>query len=139
MARLRLDFALCRLLLLVLPWSCGPRTVHQERPRDCYERRFVPYDWRPLLSDGGTGSDAGVRSDGGSLPDAGGLPDGGATRTCVDTPYGCLALDCGKLCGFSPSAGDANNDCTPTLGMDGRVGVLCSLAICDYGSYGCGY
>jgi hypothetical protein len=132
MHRPRLDFALCRILFLALLFGCGNGSFHESRPMNCYQRQYVPYDWRPLLSDGGTASDAGAGSDGGSRT------DGGASSTCVDTPYGCLPLDCPKLCGYSQSDSDSRNSCTPTMDSSGNVGVVCSIEQCEYGWGGCG-
>lgn len=128
----RLDWALCRILLLAVLIGCGNGSFRESRPNNCYQRQYVSYDWRPLLSDGGTASDAGTSSDGGSRT------DGGASIPCVDTPYGCLPLDCPKLCGYSRSDAPSRSSCAPTMDSSGNVGVVCSLEICDYEWGGCG-
>lgn len=72
MKRLGLDLAFARILLIALPWSCGPKTFNEPAPAPyCGAESVVPFD--PTMA----GMTDGGLADGGATD--GGATDGGAT------------------------------------------------------------
>jgi hypothetical protein len=138
MKRLGVDLALLRILLVAVPFGCGPQTFYEPAPTArCGTSRFVPYSWSLLSRDGGTGGspDAGASADGGMMPDGGtSVGDGGTGSFLAST-------DCAQICG------DTMN-CQLAVDPTGNQGVDCltrcytvgcgrrpeSLAVCAKGS-----
>jgi hypothetical protein len=120
MKRFGLDVALIRILLVSVPFSCGPKTFYEPiPPARCGPEIVKYYDWTSGGGDGGTVADSGTVADGGGSRDGGlgPIPNFSSSQ-------------CGAICG-------STNGCSPDIDNSGEPIVRCIPDCYGYGA-GCG-